>query len=458
MFRSFNVVDEPDSNRKVHVYPIPRVGGMAIAVAYGLSVYLNLGSELLSNDLLSSGLLPAAALVFFTGLVDDFFGLKPWQKILGQITAASVAFWAGVRITGIAGYALADVWSAPLTLGWLLLCTNAVNLVDGLDGLAAGVGLFATLTMFAAAIIGGNQPLAYATLPLAGCLLGFLCFNFNPATVFLGDCGSLLIGFLLGCFGIIWTQKSATLFGITAPLMALSMPLLDVGLCIVRRWLRNQPIFSADRGHIHHKLLDRGLSPRQAVLLLYAFCGAVAILSLVQSFINHLGIALGVVVVFVGLAWAGIHSLNYSEFVLARRLLRIGELKRGVHSQLALSRFEHALLNADNIQECWKIITPVYPVFGFAAIKVVIGATVLREWPEEVTGPSYWTIHLPINDTCYIELARPIGSSVLPSAAIPFAELLVEGVAGVLNRAQAAANMPAQPAIGHVNGGHAASA
>jgi UDP-GlcNAc:undecaprenyl-phosphate GlcNAc-1-phosphate transferase len=293
MFRSFNVVDEPDANRKVHVYPIPRVGGMAIAVGYGVSVYLNLGSELLSNELLISGLLPAAALVFFTGLVDDFFGLKPWQKILGQFAAASVAFWAGVRITGVAGHALADVWSAPLTIGWLLLCTNAVNLVDGLDGLAAGVGLFATLTMFAAAMISGNEPLAYATLPLAGCLLGFLCFNFNPATVFLGDCGSLLIGFLLGCFGIIWTQKSATLFGITAPLMALSMPLLDVGLCIVRRWLRNQPIFSADRGHIHHKLLDRGLSPRQAVLLLYAFCGAVAILSLVQSFINHLGIALG---------------------------------------------------------------------------------------------------------------------------------------------------------------------
>src|SRR5947208_12565007 len=129
--------------------------------------------------------------------------------------------------------------------------------MHGGDGLAAGLGLFATLTMAIAALLHGNLTLAIATAPLAGALLGFLRYNFNPASIFLGDSGSLLVGFLLGCYGVLWTQKSATLLGMAAPLMALSIPLLDTALAIVRRFLRHQPIFGADRGHIHHKLLAR---------------------------------------------------------------------------------------------------------------------------------------------------------------------------------------------------------
>ncbi len=160
-------------------------------------------------------------------------------------------------------------WSIPATILWLLACTNAFNLVDGMDGLAAGVGLFSTLTIFVAALLQQNMALAMATVALAGCLLGFLRYNFNPATTFLGDSGSLLIGFVLVCYGIIWVQKSSTFLGMTAPIMALSLPLFDVTLAIARRFLRTQSIFSADRGHIHHRLLDRGISPRKAVLLLY---------------------------------------------------------------------------------------------------------------------------------------------------------------------------------------------
>ena len=153
-----------------------------------------------------------------------------------------------------------------------------------MDGLAAGVGLVATVTMVIAALTQGNLPLALATIPLAGCLLGFLRYNFNGASVFLGDSGSLLIGFLLGCYGALWSEKSVTLVALTVPLLAVSIPLLEVALSIVRRYLRNRPIFEADRGHIHHKLLERGLSPKGAVLTIYAFCGVVAMLSLVASF------------------------------------------------------------------------------------------------------------------------------------------------------------------------------
>src|SRR5207302_8185636 len=132
--------------------------------------------------------------------------------------------------------------SVPITVFWLLACTNAFNLIDGVDGLAAGVGLFATITMLLAALLQNNVPLALATVPLAGALPGFLRYNFNPATIFLGDSGSLLIGFLLGAYGLIWSQKSTTLIGMTAPMMALAIPLLDTGLAIVRRALRGQPI------------------------------------------------------------------------------------------------------------------------------------------------------------------------------------------------------------------------
>src|SRR6201999_2943513 len=129
-----------------------------------------------------------------------------------------------------------------------------VNLIDGIDGLATGVGFFATVTMALAALMQGNITLAIAVVPLAGALLGFLRYNFNPASIFLGDSGSLLVGFLLGSFGILWSQKAATILGITAPMMAMAIPLLDTGLAIVRRFLRNRPIFEGDRGHIHHRL------------------------------------------------------------------------------------------------------------------------------------------------------------------------------------------------------------
>lgn len=451
VFRSYKVVDQPDQGRKIHVYPIPRVGGIAIATAYFLVFFISRPAqgELRQELSLMANLMPAALLVFATGLIDDFFGLKPWQKLLGQVGGAALAFWAGVRMTGLGGDPLPIVWSLPLTFGWLLLCSNAINLVDGLDGLAAGVGLFASLTIFTGALLHGNDPLAFATLPLAGCLLGFLCFNFNPATVFLGDCGSLLIGFLLGCFGIIWSQKSVTLLGITAPLMALSLPLLDVGLCIVRRWLRNQPIFSADRGHIHHRLLDRGLSPRQAVFILYAICGLAATLALAQSLVNNLYVAALVVLVFLVLSWMGVHSLNYVEFMLARRLLRISGLRDGVHQQLTLSSFERSLFQARTPEECWEAIRGAYRSFGFAGIRVSIDGFSAAEWGPEIDPQQFWIIRLPAGPFGFIELARAVGSPVLKASAVPFAELLADRLARCRAQQVPDATVPDSSVLAH---------
>jgi UDP-GlcNAc:undecaprenyl-phosphate GlcNAc-1-phosphate transferase len=193
-------------------------------------------------------LLPDILVAFATCLLDDIFGLKPWMKVLGQVVAAALACHANIQIGNVAGYTIATWLQVPLTIVWLVGCSNAFNLIDGLDGLATGVGLFAAGTALLSALITGNSALAFVTAPLFGALLGFLPYNFNPASIFMGDCGSLTVGFLLGCFGVIWSQKSATLLGMTAPFVALAIPLLDTALAIARRFLRGQPLFGADRG------------------------------------------------------------------------------------------------------------------------------------------------------------------------------------------------------------------
>ena len=423
VFRSFGVMDQPDAKRKVHRYPIPRVGGLAIAVSYLLAYLIprpDPGSPLAEQLSLVWRLIPGAALACAIGLLDDLFSLRPWIKLGGQIGAAGLACLSGVRILSIGGAPTDAWWNVPLTIIWLLACMNAFNLVDGLDGLAAGLGLFATLTVFMAAMIQHNMLLAVATVPLAGAVLAFLCYNFNPATIFLGDSGSLLIGFLLGCYAAIWSNKSATLFGMTAPLMALSIPLLDVVLAVVRRFLRHEPIFTADRGHIHHRLLDRGFTPRRAVLMLYGLCGLAAAFSLLQ-FVMH-SYATAIVVLFCLFVLLGVQYLGYAEFDLAGRLLFGGDLQRTVSAQLDLRKFTRALAAAANATECWTIVREACVKFGFHQVR----ARLAGELFDYSAGPEVpaWTSRVPLANGDYVVLGRPFGSGILPMAVAPFVDAL----------------------------------
>jgi UDP-GlcNAc:undecaprenyl-phosphate/decaprenyl-phosphate GlcNAc-1-phosphate transferase len=424
VFRSYGVVDEPDHARKVHRYPIPRVGGLAIAISY-LAAYLVVrpdeGSPLALQLSLVWKLLPGGALVLALGLLDDLFNLRAWQKLIGQLGAAGLACWGGVRILYIAHTFTNAWWNVPLTMLWLLVCMNAFNLVDGLDGLAAGVGLFATLTVFIAAIMQHNMVLTVATLPLAGALLGFLCYNFNPATIFLGDSGSLLIGYLLGCYAVIWGNKSATLLGMTAPLMALSIPLLDVALAIVRRFLRRQPIFTADRGHIHHQLLDRGLTPRRVVLVLYGLCGLAAAFSLLQSVIHSFAGAL--LLLFGVFVLLGIQYLGYAEFDLAGRLLFSGEFQRTVSAQLDLRKFRAALAAAGTPAACWEVVREDCAKFGFHQARLCLAGEIY-EYSAEDADPSGWTVRVPLSNADYAVLSRPFACTLLPMVVAPFVDLL----------------------------------
>jgi UDP-GlcNAc:undecaprenyl-phosphate GlcNAc-1-phosphate transferase len=287
----------------------------------------------------------------------------------GQLVAALLAWMGGIQIHLFHGFSL-DVWiSLPVTVIWLLICANAFNLIDGLDGLAAGAGLFATVTILAAALLDHNLSLVLLTVPLLGCLLGFLRYNFNPASVFLGDCGSLTIGFLLGCFGVLWSQKISTFIGLSAPLMAMSLPLVDTSLAVARRFLRNRPIFSGDRGHIHHRLLDRGNSPKQTAVLLYLVSGGAALFSLAQQSL-HRQFGAVVVLIFCSAIWAGVHYLGYLEFGFARRFFATGTLFRLIDDQIRLHSLETSLRSAKGEEEAFDLISRTCNELGFTQVLV----------------------------------------------------------------------------------------
>jgi UDP-GlcNAc:undecaprenyl-phosphate GlcNAc-1-phosphate transferase len=426
LFFSLGVVDHPDADRKLHGRPVPRAGGLPIAIAFGgaiaaAMIILPEGPRLASHHAPVFGwLFAAAAIILITGLVDDAAGLKPLPKLLMQLVAAGIACWGGVRIATIAGHPISPWWGVPLTLFWIVACTNALNLIDGLDGLATGASLFATLTALTAACLQDNIGLALATAPLAGALLGFLRYNFHPASVFLGDSGSLTVGFLLGCFAVIWCQKSATLLGMAAPLISLLVPLTDIGVSVVRRFLCNRPIFTADGRHIHHRLLARGLSPRTVALVLYTACGAAAVLSLLDCLLSRQIGGIVVVVVCV-LAWAGIRFLGYDEFDVARRLAVNHGFRRAVDEALCLRKFETRIAGAITLEECWPIIRDLCYEVQFHSVGLLSPEQNFGEFwspakPSAAGAPPVWRLQIAINSQISLVLHRTCGErDILPS-------------------------------------------
>ena len=412
-------LDHPDGQRKKHASPIPRVGGIAIVTAYVATFAIALALPFSYTHVLHEALgtiLPltlVGSIVFLTGVLDDLIGLSAWQKLMGIAGASVLAYATGIRVNIGMFHVPGLPWlSFVITVAWLIGCTNAFNLIDGMDGLAAGVGLVSAVTMLLAALTQNNLPLALATMPLAGCLLGFLRYNFNSASVFLGDSGSLLIGFLLGCFGAFWSEKSVTMVALTVPLLTLSVPLLDVAISIVRRFLRNRPIFEADRGHIHHRLLDLGLTPNRAVLTIYGVCGLVAALSLlVGALHNRFGGM--IVVLFCGAAWVGISRLQYTEFAMAGRMFLGGRFRRIIDAEARLKDFEKALEKASGIADCWSKICACSTDFGFRGVRMSINGRVFEDFSTTTRG-RLWQIRIPLANSHYINFYRDFDVEMNP--------------------------------------------
>ena len=211
--------------------------------------------------------------ILLLGVVDDIFQLPAKVKLVGQIVAASVLLVFDIRIDWLTNpfgsMIYLDMWAIPFTLLWVVSLTNMLNLIDGLDGLAAGVSTIAAVTVFLMAVQQNLWLVAVLTAALAGSALGFLHFNFNPAKIFMGDTGSMFLGYMLAAVSVVGTVKSAATIALIVPMVALGLPIMDTACAIIRRFTNGQPIFKPDRGHLHHRLLDMGLSQKQVVLVLY---------------------------------------------------------------------------------------------------------------------------------------------------------------------------------------------
>ena len=281
--RKLGILDSADGVRKFQRRPVPRTGGVAIYAAFfgsvGLSLLTGQSGGVAGVDVLS--LFCGASGIVAIGLWDDAVGLRPRWKLLFSALVGAAMWAAGWRIDIMAtpfGQPLElGVWSAPVTLVWFLACINATNFIDGLDGLAGGVAVFVCAALAVSGFVLGNGGGALLAVALGGAALGFLLFNFNPASIFLGDSGSYLLGFLIACIALRTGKSPEAGVELAGPVAAMGLPAFDTALAVVRRWSRRLPVLSgSDRRHVHHRLLDAGLSQRQAALVLYAVTLALA--------------------------------------------------------------------------------------------------------------------------------------------------------------------------------------
>ena len=268
-------IDVPKDNRRMHKKPVPRLGGLAIFLGFIVSMLL-----FVKVDHQLQGILLGASIIVVLGVVDDMSPLRAYFKFCVQIFAALVAVFHGVVVQTLSNpnvFAESPYWalgwlSIPITVLWIVGITNAVNLIDGLDGLATGICGIASFTMFSMAVLSGRIDAAALSIALFGACLAFLRYNFNPASIFLGDSGSLLLGFALGSISLLNVSRTAALTSLIIPLIVAGVPIIDTFSAIVRRKRAHISIGQADKGHIHHRLIQEGYNQKQAVLLIYAWC------------------------------------------------------------------------------------------------------------------------------------------------------------------------------------------
>jgi UDP-GlcNAc:undecaprenyl-phosphate GlcNAc-1-phosphate transferase len=319
----FDIVDEPDEERRVHTGRVPRLGGLAVLVAvlgalctpwlFGFDALVNLAARHWELHWLLAGTLIATAV----GIIDDVWQIGPLPKLAGHTVAAALAIVGGYAIRVVTNPFTGTIidlgsFGTVVTMFWIVGITNAFNLIDGLDGLAAGVALIAALTVSVLAVAQGRPDAALLATPLAGALLGFLLYNFHPASIFLGDSGAFLLGYVLSVLSIQGLQKGPTVAILLVPVLALGFPIVETLVTIQRRYARSGTIglLRSDADHIHHRLLMGGMSQRRAVLVLYSVCTALGASACLAVIIGGPGSALAVVVVALA-CYLGLRRLGY---------------------------------------------------------------------------------------------------------------------------------------------------
>ena len=312
--RKIGAMDIPKDSRRVHKTPIPRLGGLAIFIGFILSV-------LVFADITTQikGILLGAVVIVIIGVVDDIKPLPALLKFLVQIVAALIAVYFGVVIEAFSNplvfsdsqYVFLYSLSIPITVVWIVAITNSVNLIDGLDGLAVGVSTISAVVMLIISLmvsdsnVAVDSNIAVIMAALTGACLGFIPYNFNPAKIFMGDTGALLLGYILATMSILGLFKFYAVVSFAAPFLALALPLFDTAFAFLRRLLKGQNPMKPDRGHFHHRLLDMGLSQKQAVVIMYTISGflgltavVVATSSKIKALILIIALLIAAVIVF----------------------------------------------------------------------------------------------------------------------------------------------------------------
>jgi UDP-GlcNAc:undecaprenyl-phosphate GlcNAc-1-phosphate transferase len=398
----FGWYDQTKSSRKVHAKPIPRLGGLAIVLAFNapitalLFVDSNVALIFRQQHDLILGLYLGGFAIACLGLYDDLYGAGAKLKFSVQTGVALLLYIIGFRIEVLSwpfGPPLAlGVLALPFTLLWVVGVINAMNLIDGLDGLAGGVALFLVATNFVLAFSRHDVLVSLAMAALGGAVLGFLIFNFNPASIFMGDTGSMFLGFVLAAIAVKTSTKSGTTVAMLVPIIALGLPIMDTLLAMIRRAVLGRSLFDADKDHIHHRLMSRlRLSHRSAVLVLYALCCLFALTALGLAFANGVQSAMLLiavsVVVFVLMRKLGYLDLRESKgaTVVRRRNQQLRSLLREVVRNVQAST---------NLSDLWNSVRPVAEELGAARLELRI---------DEVAGSR--------RESVFFETERPAGSS-----------------------------------------------
>lgn len=373
----FGALDHARSTRKIHGRPVPRLGGIAIVLAFyaplvGLLLFhTGVGELFLAEKRQVFGLFAGGIVIALLGLYDDLHGADAPRKFAVQFAVAGFMYYLGFRIDVIAnpfGEALPLGWaSIPFTLVWMVGVINALNLIDGLDGLAGGVSFAAVLTTFLISLQRGHPLMMLFSSALAGAILGFLFYNFNPASIFMGDTGSMFLGFVLAATATQTNQKASTAVAVLIPAIALGLPIMDTLLAMARRAMRGQPMFRADKDHIHHRLLAVGLSHRQAVLVLYGFCVVLGAIALVLTYANSVQAAL----LLLALAIMGVVLLRTLGYMRAGGIsASAADRRRNRALRAGVRPLGRRLREIRSLDHIWSVVVEAAALFGASGIRV----------------------------------------------------------------------------------------
>lgn len=440
-------LDKAQDDRRVHREAVPRLGGVAIF----LSVLVALSALSFVDNLVTQAIYPywsklfitlaPATLIFALGVYDDLKGASATFKFIFQALAGILFFVLGGRIEVlgipfVGNVELPLAVSFILTLLWTIGVTNAFNLIDGMDGLAAGAALFASLVILIVSLVFGHALVTVIALILSGALIGFLRYNFNPASIFLGDSGALFMGFLLATLSIQGSQKASTAVAVAIPILTFGVPVIDTAFTITRRFISGSPLLEGDREHIHHMLLDRGWSQRRVAVVLYGASAMLGLLALL--FVGNAGgpttglllFIIGAIVLFV------VGKLRYHEVDEVKASMRrnLSERRARAANNIRVRRASRAMSRASTLEDIFKAVMMMLEHREFIHVAVKLNcdhasasheealkemtahqpcctaslsqSTICWSWQQEgidadevVRSGDYWTMHLPLTTT-----------------------------------------------------------